>query len=255
MVSLFAMMAAVGASISAIINALTARRNFNEVSENNRRALKPFLIIRNKEVNLTYKDEEVLHWLNWDTMTYDLEENSIKDVTYLELANISNGIAKNVVINIELKNQKNLIDSLATTKNPDPYMYLILSELEDEKIKVEYQIKVGSNGIEIYDKNVNEETKFIAVEKGNDYKVTLPPFFMVLFNFYFNKPDATSHENLPYLEIRIDYEDIAGNKYNQNYKFNVQTYNIQITGSKDGRETIVKAIYDIVEKKESDNPF
>lgn len=102
MIATFALVATTISSIVGIINSNTARNNLNEVMENNKRALRPFLIIRSKEINITFDSGEPKHLLNWDSEKFIFDNHSITSVSYIEMANISNGIAKNALVKITI---------------------------------------------------------------------------------------------------------------------------------------------------------
>jgi hypothetical protein len=254
-ISLSAMCAAVGSSIAAIINSITAKNNLNESIENNKRALKPFLIIRSKEVELSYNDNPP-HLLNWDTNTFDLGDFS-KSVSYLELANINNGIAKNVSVNMNFKNELSIIKILESLNNPDPYLFINVikdNKLHPEKgqtLLLEYQMGISNNnsyGNDEFDFDRLGEKKFLAVEKGGNYKIEIPPAFMLLYNVYFQFPANIPSEKLPKLEIAIELNDIVGNEYKHEYIFSPQSYNIQTKSSNRSRKTTVNIIFDVEEK-------
>ncbi|MBL3645588.1 hypothetical protein JMN23_24885 [Bacillus sp. RHFB] len=257
LISLIATLASIGASISAIINARTARRNLAEVLENNKRTLRPHLIIKPKEVDLLYNQTDAPHMLNWDTHTYDLrgEDNytsSTSSVSYLELVNLTNGIAKNVKININLNNERTLINMIERRSNyPEaPYLMLQLSkELNKwaspfESLFVNYVTENIINGAIEHFNFEPTSKQFVAVEKDNDYKVVIPDTFMVMFNIYFSYKEYFPPEKRPYLDILIELEDIVGNKYKHHYLFKIQDYNIK---TNNGKTVEVKTIFDISE--------
>lgn len=220
MVSLFAMMAAVGASIAANVNANTAKNNLNEVKENNRRAVRPFLIIRSKEIDLCYESDKPGHKINWDTKAYDLKSFSMDSVSYLEMANISNGVAKNVVVKFTIKNAETVIDATANHNSLDPYLIIKLykdaNEFQPDKQALYVNYRTQGNkafGNDMFNLVHSPIKQFIAVEKGENYKIILPPAFMALYNTIFQLSLDFKTENLPYLEIAIELEDIIGNPY------------------------------------------
>ncbi|MGW6380915.1 hypothetical protein [Peribacillus butanolivorans] len=262
-ISLLALLASLGASTSAIINAMTARRNLAEVLENNKRTLRPHLIIKPKEVDLLYNKTDAPHMLNWDTHTYDLigeadYESFINSVSNLELVNLTNGVAKNVKINIKLNNERTLINLIERRLDyPEaPYLKLKLSkELIEwasklESLFVHYETENKINGAIVPYNFEPTSKRSVAVEKGNVYKVVIPEAFVVMFNIYFTFKEYIYPEDLPYLDILIELEDIIGSKYQYEYLFKIENYNLTRATDKNEEKTNVKAIFDIVEKNE-----
>jgi len=239
MIALFAMTAAIGSSIVALINSITAKNNLNEVMENNRRALRPFLIIKSKEINLTFDSDEPRHLLDWDSDTLIFDDYSITSVSYIELANISNGIAKNVSMEIAIRNEETLIKGIANSTSN-----FILEITEDNQLYVtDENMEYGNDSYDVQPIYMN----FIAVEKGGTYKIPLPSAFIILYNMLFLNSLGVKIDDMPYLEIVIEHEDIIGSKYKHEYIFSAHSYNVNTIG---GEGSTVKAIFDIEEKKE-----
>lgn len=256
MISLFGMTAAVGSSIAAIINANTAKNNLNELLENNKRAQKPFLIIKSKEIDLSFNLNMPRHLLNWDTATYDLKNRSLRTASYIEMTNIGNGIAKNVSVKLAIKNEEAFLKSIAELNNPSPYLtiniYKDINKFYPEKLSIYVDYRTEGNkayGNDMYDFEPLLEKEFIAVEKGGVYKIAIPTAFMILYNAYFQFSSNITLADRPYLEIVIEHEDIIGIEYKHDYSLIVQSANITSTEDKQSKAVDVKAIFDIKENK------
>jgi len=234
-IALFALTASVASSIAALINSNTAKNNLNEVMENNRRALRPFLIIKSKEINLTFDSDEPRHLFNWDSETLIFDDYSITSVSYIEMSNISNGIAKNVLVKITIRNEDALINGITNSASD-----LILEISEDNQLYVTYEhMMYGNHSFDVEPIFM----KFIAVEKGGTYKIPLPSAFIILYNMLFLNNPGVRINDMPYLEIIIEHEDIIGTKYKHEYIFSAHSYH-----AVSGEVSTVNAIFDIKEK-------
>ncbi len=232
LISIFAMMAGVGASISAMINAHTARSNFNEVSENNRRLLRPFMIVKPKEINIDFDYKMAPHVLNWDTGTYDLGGTS--NSSYIVIKNLSNGIAKNVNVTVNMLNYNSVFRNIV---DPGTYVFIEgdIDDYHDQTGKKGLYINYNyrSNGKEYAGSNLFalEEfpiEEFLAIERGDDIKVKIPHAFIALYNTYFQLTGKLhlDLEQLPHLNIKIELEDVLSNKYINNYVIKPKSINV-----------------------------
>lgn len=160
---------------------------------------------------------------------------------------------------MKLINELPLIESIEMLSNPDPYLFIRLTKEVDEfdsnKTQALYlYYKMGAPNNKSYDTEKYNferlpEKSFLAVEKGGNYKIVLPPTFMLLYNLNFQF-QFQKFITMPLLEIIIELEDIIGNKYKHEYLLEVKTLSIQKTIDKYSLKTKVNAIFDIKEKKQ-----
>lgn len=224
MISLFAMCATVGAAIAALVSANVARASLREQSDNNKNAIKPFLAIDEKEFDLEFDSTKENYNLNWENGEHNLIDNTTFIGSYLDVVNISQGIAKNIKVKIVIDIKDSTIEKfnenlkgkgIRLSKRPYP-------KREDvQAINISGELNVV-NGIKKFDRNYRlncfpkQEFIFIGAE-GDRKQLRLPAVFLVLHNLYVHYPQCIDFVELPSLLVTFNFEDIAGETYDLKY--------------------------------------
>lgn len=224
MVHLFAMVGTVAAAIAALSNSKIAKDTLEEQSQNNKMALKPFIVIRSKEINLSVKSQHIPHLVNWDTGLFDLNRRTVESNSYIEVVNLSNGIAKNVKIAVSLENIADFLNS--EIDNPGPYDFIKIEKrkntnrINQDVIYLEYSIK-GRPGFDTFEIDILPETNHLFIESytlGSAVMLKIPRVFMFLYNLYFILPSYRTKKIAPELKIDIQCEDLIGTPYSFSYR-------------------------------------
>ncbi|MFS0824803.1 hypothetical protein [Bacillus sp. 1P02SD] len=231
LVSLFTMIATVGAAFAALFSTNIAKNSLKEQSESNKRALEPLLVVESKEVNFILDTNYPPFLINWDTKEYDLSDSSTYYGSSLNLVNIGKGTAKNVSIDIHLENLHSFIEILSKRSVRSDFDLQICDHVILNNTKA-----LMINGIHFTPSTkrlINELFRienfddqgfiFISREEFNGTrKIKIPSVFLILYNLIiYLHPIPASFNEMPKLLIHIKYEDIVGTCFENRYSLQV----------------------------------
>lgn len=231
----YAALGTVSAAIAAMNSTYLAKRSFSEQKTSNLRALKPLIITRSKEINITFDPKIQPFLLDWDSGTTLSNING----SFIELANISHGVAKDVVIKMELKNCQKFIDN--DFKDIDPFKFLRIKKgkhiikkdvdciiIDSDLIYKGYGLRANNC---MYPIEKLPDQHIIAIEgsdKSQTNKIKIPDAFLVMFNliFYLNGL-GLNVKDYPTLQVTIQCQDLIGNDYEYVYQYYVESVNVK----------------------------
>lgn len=237
LIDLFGMVGTVGAALAAGYSMNIAANTLIEQKENNKRALKPFIVIEGKDYSLEYKEDEPFFMLNWDSGTFDLSDGSMKVGSYINILNISNGIAKNIKINFEIENAYSFIKKMQLENN-DKNLKVYINKHYSGKGKVdaiffEYFLKteteVKNYGAHPYVFEELQEQQYLVMtpsKDGSSYKIKIPSAYLAMYNLFFHLRvfSKVDKKDLPKLKIIINCQDITDEDYTFTYYFKPESY-------------------------------
>lgn len=233
LITLFGMTGTVGAAIAAWQSADAAKKSLEEQSENNKRAIKPHIVIEEKKFELVFnKTNERCFDLNWDNLEHKLQDRYLTGGSFMDLVNISSGNARDIKVKTVIKGYKKFI-----TQFNEHVGEITIDEVDHEyrdsqviklDVKQEGFTVFPSSSIDFQINNfLDEELLFIKSDGGRN-SVRIPDAFLVLFNIFFSNYEEIQLpvDQWPYLFFVITFKDITGTEYDVKYKVKLKNLTI-----------------------------
>lgn len=227
-------LATFAAASAAAWAAWTAKNSLLEQSAANERAVKPYLILQDKSYQVDISSRQHPFMFNWDSG--EKLKRSIKKEfnSYLQIHNISDGIAKKVVVKTSVKNYLPFLEKINSLETTSNGMKLTSKTLEDGALmlNINGEVKTRDYKFNEYDNMfyLGESTQrftALGIKKEEKTLIKVPQAFMILINFYISKEFRINESiSLPYLEVDISCESIQEKEYNFKYCIQIASYHI-----------------------------
>jgi len=227
LINLFGMVGTVAAALVAMISSNIAKKTLKEHKAMNERALKPLIVPKVESYQFKYKYKlEDFYKIDWGNSTEKIRyfKSSSYQNTKIQLLNLGQGTAKNIVIKSEIINYKEVIERINKSVRNSYNDELEINIIDDpylpktKSLNINYKRKNGDSwGIyPLNNFNTQKSIYIIGNSKENDVFFTLPSSFMLLYNLclYTNSlNDKPENRVYPKLLITIECQDVSDKKY------------------------------------------
>ena len=242
-VSTLGTLATFTAAAAAAWAARTAKNSLLEQSGANERAAKPYLVLQDQSYEIEVLNTQHPFFFNWDNGNEIKNTIKKENNSFLQIDNLSNGIAKKVEVKTYIRNYSPLIEEIKKIERTDEnYIDINVEKTEDDFLKLKLLSGVKSRS-KFFNRNqdfyLHESIdRFTALGNKNEKGVLIkiPQVFMVLINlFIIGNFKSDKPLSLPYLEIEISCESIQEKQYFFKYYFHFRSSNTNedlMTGDK-----------------------
>ncbi|MGC8230954.1 hypothetical protein ACP2W0_18355 [Pseudobacillus badius] len=231
----FALLGILGTVVAAMSAAYTtniANKTLKEQREANGMSIKPYIIVKDKEFTLNILKKHNPLLINWETNEPRISDWS-DNQSFLKIRNLSSGMAKNIDIEVEVKEYGSLLNKI---QNRAPFAVLKVETISksDEKylkINTSFQTTRMFNESNLRFSLEPKKYHFVAIgDKSDDsLSIKIPPAFMFLMNTFLNMDPIEGEEiYTPYLQIKITCNDISGKEHKFSYTAELRVSTIRI---------------------------
>lgn len=226
LIATFGAIGAVAAAVAAARSANIAKVAIDAQKKQFEKSIEPYLVpIMNKFT--VYGDATSIEIVvaRWDKKDHRIEFNEDLEIP---LINVASGVAKNVVVDFEINNYKDIVHNYEKNSSSAEreILKLTLSE-EDDKSKsdrVTMNINLGgynSVNLLVASNFKKQEFPFIHKDMHEQMKIDVPELFIVLNNLSLYDAFTGHRKSNPELILNITCQDLADKEYEFSYRINL----------------------------------
>jgi len=217
----FVALATILATVVALVAVTVARDTLSEMQVERDRAYQPFIVFEDKQVDITWGDQEELEGKN-PMANPDMQENLF--AINIKAFNIGVGVAKNINISFPMDTLDKWILLLQRERPEKDYSYIIDGGI----LYVTLDGKWSG-----YTRHIPTKKLYLLPNAEESFDVFLPLEYSQVIRKVFEEFQIGRDDLVP-IEAIVRYEDIQGKKYSQEVSFDVRTLFLTSDGEGNG---------------------